>query len=83
MRKPIYHENLKLFPLIKCYILIKEYKSADVLVFFNQIFRAYVRTSVVSIPGKRKSFVVWKYYQRIWLISMRILTCVIFDFCST
>jgi hypothetical protein len=40
MRKPVYHENLKLFPLIKCYILINEYKSTDVLFFFNQIFRA-------------------------------------------
>jgi hypothetical protein len=39
MCKPIYHENLKLFPLIKRNILINESKSADVLVFFNQILK--------------------------------------------
>jgi len=61
MRKPIYYEPLKLFPLIKCKVLINESKSADVLVFFNQILKAKIRTSVVSIPGKRKSFIVWKY----------------------
>jgi hypothetical protein len=64
MRTPVYHKNLKLFPLIKRNILINESKLADVLVFFNQILKAKVRTSVVSIPGKCKSFVVWKYYQR-------------------
>jgi len=83
MRKPVYRKNLKLFPLIKCNILINESKLADVLVFFNQILKAKVRTSVVSIPRKRKSFVVRNHYQRMWLISMRILMGVIFEFCGT